>query len=90
MKLKIEKNLTIFLDMNNALEKFVQNLFNAPMIQLEKMIGCEFSHPIEKIIDQFIWYNTPEGYTYWNELNKLFEKQQEQQSVTDQFMLNKN
>jgi hypothetical protein len=93
MKLKIEKNLCMFLEKNNALDKFVNNLLNSTCIQIEAMFGWEYSHPIEKIIDQFIWGNTPEKYNYWNELNTLFEKQKEQkQSVlkTDQFILSKN
>ncbi|MCK9429617.1 MAG: hypothetical protein M0R17_06395 [Candidatus Omnitrophica bacterium] len=93
MKLKIEKNLYLFLEKNNALDKFVNNLLkNNIDIHLEKLLGWEVSHTINDMITQFVFGDTPEGFAYWNALNTLFKKQEEQQSVlkTDKFIFNKN
>lgn len=64
------KNLESFLRRKGVLKKYVKNC-----IEDNECYESHLSHPEIKIIESFVFDQTPEGFQFWQDLHDKFIKQ---------------
>ena len=69
---KNKKLLKKFLKKEGVYHKFVKNLKNLGSVSLNELPRKYKLHKL--ISSSFVWRATPEGHTFWNEINKKWKK----------------
>jgi hypothetical protein len=70
IKSELPKTLCEFLEQNNAIDKFLENVNSVEQSSYTTVLTHS---PQEFLMMGFIWKETPEGSDYWAELNLKWE-----------------